>query len=159
MGQPEVSADLLQAELVIGYPFNRTTGPVIGAFYTGLREQVVVGIRGSDGRVVCPPYEYDPLTGEPLTELVTVGNQGVVESWSWVDTVRDLQPLDRPHALALIKLDGADTAMLHVVDAGSADAITTGSRVEIHWAEERTGAVTDIAYFELAESSTNGSDA
>ena len=31
----------------------RTTGPVIGAFLTALREQRVLGIRGADGRVVC----------------------------------------------------------------------------------------------------------
>ena len=64
---------VLAAPLIIEYPFSRTTGPVIGAFLTGLREQVLLGIKGTDGRVLVPPTEYDPLTGEDLTELVEVG--------------------------------------------------------------------------------------
>ena len=52
--------DLLHAPLVIEYGFMRTTGPVIGAFLTALRDRRVLGIRGADGRVVCPPVEYDP---------------------------------------------------------------------------------------------------
>ena len=146
-----VSSELLRADLVLEYPFNRTTGPVIGAFYTGLREQIVVGIRGVDGRVVCPPVEYDPTTGEPLTELVKVADTGTVTSWTWVSTPRPVEALDHPYALAFIQLDGADTSMLHVIDAPSADAVQVGSKVKIRWADERTGAITDIAAFELVE--------
>jgi uncharacterized OB-fold protein len=140
--------ELLHAPLTIEYGFMRTTGPVIGAFLTALREQRVLGIRGADGRVVCPPTEYDPSTGEPLTEMVEVGAEGTVVAWSWVGTVRDGQPLDRPHALALVRLDGADTSMLHVVDVEGPDAIATGDRVRIRWADEREGLITDIACFE-----------
>lgn len=145
--------DLLEAPLVIEYPFNRTTGPVIGAFLTGLREGVVLGIRGVDGRVVCPPTEYDPTTGEPLTELVEVGAAGVVTSWSWVSQLREGQPIQRPHALALIQLDGADTSMLHVVDCGDPSGLATGDRVRIRWREEREGLITDIECFEPEEAS------
>jgi len=141
---PDDSTELLSAPLVIEYPFNRTTGPVIGAFLTALQDRRVLGIRGVDGRVVCPPVEYDPQTGDPLTELVEVGSEGVVTSWSWVSEVRDGQPLDHPHALALIRLDGADTSILHVVDG----PIATGDRVRIRWAAEPQGLITDIAAFE-----------
>ena len=41
---------VLRAPMVIEYPFSRTTGPVIGAFLTGLREKVLVGIKGSQAR-------------------------------------------------------------------------------------------------------------
>lgn len=140
---------LLHAPLVIEYGFMRTTGPVIGAFLTALRERRVLGIRGADGRVVCPPVEYDPATGAPLTELVEVGAEGTVTSWSWVSKVREGQALDRPHALALIRLDGADTSMLHVIDAPDAGAVSTGARVRIRWADEPQGLISDIACFEL----------
>lgn len=142
---------MLSAPLVIEYPFNRTTGPVIGAFLTGLQAKRVLGIRGADGRVVCPPVEYDPQTGAPLTEMVEVGTEGEIVSWSWVSHVRDGQPLTTPHALALVRLDGADTAMLHAVDAPGPDAVRTGARVRIRWAEERQGLIGDIACFELID--------
>lgn len=146
MAEPGV----LSAPLIIEYPFNRTTGPVIGAFLTGLRSQRVLGIRGADGRVICPPVEYDPQTGEPLTEMVEVGTEGTVTSWSWVAHPREGQPLDRPHALALIRLDGADTSMLHVVDLPADAGIEVGTRVRIRWRPEREGLITDIECFELA---------
>ncbi len=148
MNDAAAAGDLLHAPLVIEYGFMRTTGPVIGAFLTALREQRVLGIRGTDGRVVCPPVEYD-TTGAPLTEMVEVGSEGTITSWSWVAQVRDGQPLDHPHALALIRLDGADTAIMHVVDAPGPDAVSTGARVRIRWADEPEGLITDIACFEL----------
>ena len=50
--------------------------------------------------------------------LVEVGPGGVVETWAWVGEPTRKHPLDHPFAFALIKLDGADTALLHAVDAG-----------------------------------------
>ncbi len=147
MPDEHTGSDLLEAPLAIEYPFNRTTGPVIGPFLTALIDQRVLGIRGEDGRVICPPTEYDPLTGAPLTEMVEVASTGKVTSWSWIGTVREGQPLQHPHALALIQLDGADTSMMHVVDAGSADAMVTGMRVAVRWSDERSGSIADIACF------------
>lgn len=140
--------DVLSAPLIVEYPFTRTVGPVQSAFFTGLREGVVIGVRTTDGRVLCPPVEYDPSTSEALTELVEVGSSGEVTTWAWITEPRDAQPLDRPFAWALIRLDGADTAMLHAVDAGSPEAMSTGMRVRVRWAEEREGAITDIVCFE-----------
>ena len=142
-------AEVMRAPLVIEYPFSRTTGPVVGAFLTGLRERLLIGIKGSDGRVIVPPVEYDPVTAEDLTEMVDVGPGGTVTSYAWVEHPQDKHPLDRPFAWALIELDGADTSMLHLVDSGSSGRITTGARVTPHWREERQGAITDIEYFEL----------
>ena len=139
--------EVLSAPLIIEYPFTRTTGPVIGAFLTGLREQVLVGSRAADGRVIVPPAEFDPVTGEDLTELVEVGPAGTVTTWAWVTTPHDKHPLDRPFAWAQIQLDGADTSMLHAVDAGSIDAISTGLRVVPVWADEREGHINDITWF------------
>jgi uncharacterized protein len=144
VGQGEV----LSAPLVLEYPFRRTVGPVQSAFLTGLREGIVLGIRTSDGRVMCPPVEYDPVTGDELDELVTLGESGTVTTWSWEPEPRPEQPLDRPFAWALIRLDGADTGMLHAVDAGTPDRIQAGTTVRIRWADERQGAITDIACFE-----------
>jgi uncharacterized OB-fold protein len=67
--------------------------------------------------------------------------------------------LDRPFAWALIKLDGADTPLLHAVDAGTSEAISTGTRVHVHWADEPVGAITDIACFKLGEEAEEVPDA
>mgnify|MGYP003376474595 CR=1 FL=1 len=53
--------------------------------------------------MVCPPVEYDPTTGAPLTDMVEVGTEGTITSWSWVSGVREGQALATPHALALAR--------------------------------------------------------
>jgi hypothetical protein len=55
-----------------------------------------------------------------------------------------------------VQLDGADTGLLHPLDAGSPDAVSTGMRVRIRWTDPREGAITDIACFEPA--GAEGSD-
>jgi uncharacterized OB-fold protein len=143
-------AEILSAPMVIEYPFSRTVGPVQSAFLTGLREGLVLGVRTGDGRVLCPPVEYDPVTSEELGELVELGDTGTVTTWSWEPSPRPKQPLDRPFAWALVRMDGADTGLLHVLDAGSPDRVSTGMQVRVRWRDQREGAITDIACFEPA---------
>jgi len=137
----------LSAPLKLSFDYTRSVGPLLSQFFTALRERRIVGVRGSDGRVHVPPAEYDPVTYEALTEVVPVSSVGTVMSWTWQSAPLEGQPLDKPFAWALIKLDGADTPLLHAVDAGSSDAISTGDRVHAHWIDEPVGAITDIAYF------------
>lgn len=142
-----MSEDILQAPLVLEYPFSRTTGPVVGAFMTGLREGMILGIRRGDGTVLVPPTEYDPETSEPLTDMVEVGQSGEVVSWTWSPTVRDQQPFDSPFAWALVRLDGADTPILHAVLVDGPESMGTGMRVTARWRSEREGHITDIVGF------------
>lgn len=141
----------LSAPLKLSFDYTRSVGPVLGAFFTALRERRIVGVRGSDGRVYVPPAEYDPVSYEPLTEIVPVSSVGTVVSWSWQPDPLEGQPLDTPFAWALIKLDGADVPLLHAVAAESPQDISVGTRVHAHWADETVGAITDIAYFAIGE--------
>ncbi|CAM5338471.1 DNA-binding protein [Streptomyces avidinii] len=143
--------EILRAPLVVEFPFTRSLGPVQSAFLTGLRERVVLGVTTADGRVMVPPVEYDPVTAEEIRDLVEVGATGTVTTWAWNAAPRRGQPLDTPFAWVLVRLDGADTGILHALDAPGPDAVRTGMRVRIRWAGERTGAITDIACFEPAE--------
>jgi uncharacterized OB-fold protein len=141
----------LSAPLKLSFDYTRSVGSLLGQFFTALRERRIVGVRGSDGRVHVPPAEFDPVTYERLTEIVPVAGVGTVLSWTWQPAPLAGQPLDRPFAWALIKLDGADTSLLHAIDAGSAESMSTGTRVHAHWIDEPAGAITDIAYFSLGD--------
>lgn len=136
----------LSAPLKLSFDYTRSVGPLLSQFFTALRDRRIVGVRGSDGRVHVPPAEYDPITYAALTEVVPVSAVGTVQSWTWQSTPLEGQPLDRPFAWALIKLDGADTALLHAVDAPEG-TLKSGDRVHAHWVDEPVGAITDIAYF------------
>jgi uncharacterized OB-fold protein len=130
----------------VEFPYTRSLGPVLSRFMTGLANGEVIGGVLSDGRVAVPPPEFDPITHAPTTEFRSVGSSGEVLTWSWVSEPVPNQPLDHPFAWALIRLDGADTPLLHAIDADLA-SMHTGMRVHIAWTHDRVGAITDIAHF------------
>ncbi|MEU2158021.1 OB-fold domain-containing protein [Streptomyces sp. NPDC019396] len=145
--------EVLRAPLVVEFPFTRSLGPVQSAFLTGLRERTVLGVRTTAGQVLVPPVEYDPETAQEIRELVEVAPVGTVTTWAWNPAPRRGQPLRTPFAWVLVRLDGADTALLHALDAPGPEDVHTGMRVRVRWAPERVGAITDIACFEPYEAS------
>lgn len=143
-----MTSEPLSAPLNVGFDYTRSTGPVLGRFLAGLRDRRIIGSRAADGSVSVPPVEYDPATAAPSTEFSPVGTHGTVTSWTWVAEPVAGQPFDRPFGWALVRLDGADTAILHAVDVASSAELRTGLRVRVRWAAETIGAITDIACFE-----------
>lgn len=138
-------ADALTARYTLAYPYERSLGPLLTQAYAGLAERRILAARGRDGRVWMPPSEADPA-GHAAVELVPVGPGGVVETAVWVATPAPEHPVAEPFAWALIRLDGADTAFLHVVP-GPEGTARPGVRVVAAWREERTGSPRDLVGF------------
>jgi uncharacterized protein len=147
----------LSAPVTVAFDYTRSTGPVLGRFLGGLRDGRVVGGRTSEGKVVVPPPEYDPVTYQQLDDFVDVADIGTVTAWTWVPEPVKGQPFDRPFAFALVTLDGADVPLLHALDVSSAEDVETGMRVRVRWRAERVGAITDIECFEPLPEGEGGS--
>ncbi|MFN2425045.1 MAG: Zn-ribbon domain-containing OB-fold protein [Candidatus Binatia bacterium] len=142
---------VLSAVHTLEYPYTRSVGTVIGTFLAGLRDGRILGTRTPSGDVLVPPSEFDPATAATLTEMCDVSDTGTVTTWSWVAEPRAKHPLQTPFAWALIRLDGAATALLHVVDVADEASMKTGMRVKARWRAERKGMITDIECFEAAD--------
>ncbi len=141
-------SEFLSAPHVLEYSYRRSLGSVLSRFFTGLRDHKIEAVSTKSGRVLMPPAEYDPETGESTSdEWTEVGPGGTVKTWAWVHQPLDRHPLDHPFAFALIQLDGADTALAHAVDAGSEANMRTGLRVTAKWADETKGCIGDIVSF------------
>jgi uncharacterized OB-fold protein len=136
----------LTAPYVLEYAYKRSVGPVIGRFLAALRDGRIEGVRTRSGRVLVPPAEYDE-EGEPTGEMVPLPPTGTVKSWAWVERPRAKHPLSQPFAWALIQIDGADTAMLHAVDAPFS-RMKTGMRVRARFRSERKGEIHDLECFD-----------
>jgi len=145
-----MSDEILTAPYVLEYTYKRSVGPVIGRFLAALREGRLEGARTRSGRVIVPPVEYDE-SGFAIEDLVSLPSTGRVTTWSWVAEPRPRHPLPRPFAWALIQIDGADTAMLHAVDAGVISKMKTGLRVRARFRAERKGEIRDLECFEVCE--------
>lgn len=140
----------LSALHVLEFDYTRSLGPTLARFFEGLRERKIVGARTASGKVLVPPSPHDPETSEDIAELVDLPDTGVVTTWAWVPKPRPKHPLRRPFAWALVQIDGADTAMLHAVDAGDESKMSTGMRVKARWADEPSGSILDLSCFEPA---------
>jgi hypothetical protein len=137
-----------ESSWTLEFPYRRSLGPVVGAFFTALRDGKVIGTKTTSGRVLCPPLEYDPDTGEAVADgFVDVSPTGTVETATWVSEPLRKHPLQTPFAWVLVKLDGADTTLMHALDAPQ-DRAVKGARVQIRWRDERQGHITDIECFE-----------
>ena len=137
------------AQHVVAYDYRRSVGPVLGRFFTELRERRIVANRTAAGRLLSPPMEHDPETAAAAEPgFVEVGPGGTVTTWCWVARPRARHPLQKPFAWALVRLDGADTALLHAVDSGNEGRMRTGLRVRPRWRTETRGEIGDIECFE-----------
>ena len=81
--------------------------------------------------------------------MVEVGPGGVVESFSWIENPQHHHLIKEPFAFALIKLDGADTSMLHMVAQCKEADLSIGSRVKANWSEIQEQRITDIKFFTI----------
>ena len=73
----------------------------------------------------------------------------MIESFSWSEEPKHHHLIKNPFAFALIKLDGADTSMLHMVTESDEADLKIGSRVTANWSATMENRITDIKFFTL----------
>jgi uncharacterized OB-fold protein len=134
------------------FAYKHSAGETIGRFLAGLKEQKKIwGWRTSGQGVVVPPLGYSEIDASSGGEWVEVKETGVVTAVAVVQKpLEKLHPFSEPFAFVLVKLDGADTALAHVVKDGL-DKLRVGSRVRAVWAddEQRQGTIRDIECFQV----------
>ena len=140
----------MRADVTMEFPYKHSTGETIGRFLAGLKEQQTIwGQRVAGQGVVVPPLGYSEIDASAGGAWVEVRPTGTVTAVAGVRKPLDhLYPSAEPFAFVLVKLDGADTALAHIVTDGH-EGVQVGSRVEAVWADERTGTIRDIARFRL----------
>jgi len=137
---------------VMEFPYKHSTGATIGRFLAGLKEQKTIwGQRAAGQGVVVPPTGYSEVDASAATEWVEVKDSGVLTAVAVVHhPIARLHPFAEPFAFVLVKLDGADTALAHVVKDDLA-TLKVGSRVRAVWKpdDQRIGSIRDIECFRL----------
>jgi uncharacterized protein len=132
-------------------PYNYFAGRVGSRWLVALRdEQKIYGVRHpKTGKVYVPPRQVDERDFTDLTaDWVEVGPEGEVTGFTVVRYPEPYQPLPVPFGLALIRLDGADTSLAHIVREQDLGRLKVGGRVRAKFAEKRTASILDIGWFE-----------
>jgi uncharacterized OB-fold protein len=152
MSDSEQATAPLHQRQVMEFPYKHSTGETIGRFLAGLKEQKTIwGQRVSGQGVVVPPLGYSEVDASAGGEWVAVKDTGTVTACAVVhQPIERLHPSAAPFAFVLVRLDGADTGLAHIVTA-DLDRVHVGARVQAVWAADdvRCGSIRDIACFRL----------
>jgi uncharacterized OB-fold protein len=134
-------------------PYRYSMGGVPSKFFIEIRDnQKIMGIRCPSCDVVfIPPRSTCGRCFSQLHEWVEVGNRGTLETYTQVRYSTPVQPTSAPFHYGIIKLDGADTGLAHLVGDLRGKEPRIGMRVQAVFKEERKGNILDILYFKPVE--------
>lgn len=145
------STDAFVVHGTFALPYNYFAGRLGSTWLIALRdEQKIYGLRHpNNGKVYVPPRQTDERDFVDLTgDWVEVGPAGIITGLTIIRYQAPYHPLPTPFGLALIKLDGADTALVHLIRQSDLPRAGIGNRVRAVFAKERKGSILDISYFE-----------
>ena len=157
-GTPVRSADLKKGRVFtttyvprIQYAWD--TGQAIGRYLEELKNGRLIARRCNNcQRIMIPPRMFCERCFRPTHDWVVVKDTGTVNTFSLSYVSWDVRRLKKPEIPAVIEIDGASTGMgiMHVLGNVKPKAVRIGMRVRAVWkpAKQRTGSITDIAYFE-----------
>jgi hypothetical protein len=98
-------------------------------------------------KVYVPPVKTCGECFVACDQWLQVKDTGTVESFTVVHYAHTMQPTAPPLAYGLIKLDGADGALLHLIGGVDTAKISQGMKVKAVYADSREGSILDIKYF------------
>ncbi len=118
-------------------------------FFAELRDHgKILGVRcPTCNRVYVPPRINCKECFSELKEWVEVSNEGTLQTYTIVNQPGVRQPAEPPYALGIVRLDGADTGLVHCLGGADPAQFQIGMRVRAVFEDERTGNIKDIKYF------------
>ena len=130
-------------------PYRYSMGAAASKFFSEIRDnKKIMGIRCPKCDLVyVPPRSTCGRCFSPLNDWVEVGGQGTLETYTRVRYQPPVQPVAAPFFYGIIKLDGADTGLPHLIGDANGKELRIGMRVQAVFKEERVGNLLDILYF------------
>jgi len=134
----------------ISVPYTWWAGETAGRFLNALRdEQTIYGTRCDRcNRVFIPPRKTCPTCFTPNETWTPVKKIGTVVAHTVARRQLAAIPENVPVIFALVRLDGADTAMLHRITGADPDRIAIGMRVRACFSDQAGATINAISHFE-----------
>lgn len=133
----------------IDLPFSYSAGKTASRFFVELRDhQRIMGKRCPFcQRVIVPAQLFCKECFVETDEWVEVGPEGTLVTFTVVYRKENHHPKEAPLAYGIIKLDGADTSIVHFISETEVTKLEQGMRLRAIFSEERKGHILDIEYF------------
>ena len=134
----------------LALPYTYFAGRVGSTFITTIRDKhKIMGVKcNACDKVFVPPRQTCERCLEDIREnWVELGNAGEVVNFTAVRYEDKHLPRKVPFVLAMIKLDGADTPLVHILEGVDMDAVQIGMKVKAVFASKTTHTILDIDHF------------
>ena len=142
--------EVLVHEGKISVPYSWTVGSTLSRFYCELRDRGKIWAnRCPDcGTVFVPPKAKCVNCYRDPHDWVELPGTGTVETYTVVRYEEPaLHPRKAPFVYGIVKMDGADTGMVHLIGEVAPEEVRVGMRVEAVLEKEREGNILDIKHF------------
>lgn len=151
MTAPAAEPLVIPAEWHVRYDY--PAGETATRFFAGLRDKRILATRCSaSGLSYLPPRAYCERSFQPCDSWIEAGHEGVVEAATIVSAAFENLP-PPPYAIAYVRLDGVDTALLNFVHGldlselpAAAARLSPGARVRVVFKDAPEGRITDFHY-------------
>ena len=144
-------SDCFVVEGKLALPYTYFAGRVGSKFITTMRDQKkIMGVRCSQcNKVFVPPRQTCAICLEDLqNNWVELQNAGEVTNFTVVRYNDKHLPRTAPFILVMVKLEGADTPMVHILEGIKPEEVRMGLKVKPVFAKETTNTILDIDHFE-----------
>lgn len=133
----------------IKVPYKHTAGAYVERFITEIgKNKRIMGVKCPKcSKVFVPPRMICAECFEKMEEWVEVGNQGKVVGFTTIAHSTPVMPLEPPYSYAIIRLDGADTDIVHIINIGDPKQLKVGMRVKAVFKEKPRKRILDIEFF------------
>lgn len=148
--EQELSAvEPLVYESQISVPYHWWAGETASRFFVSLRDKrQILGTKcGQCAKVYVPPRKTCPQCFNRDMSWVELPPTGELVTHTVVHRQLDALAKKTPVIFGLIRLDGADTALLHMLGEVEPKEVIIGMRIQAVFANDRKGNILDIAYF------------
>lgn len=143
----------------IKMPYTWSVGETGSRFLVALRDEQTIWANrcARCGTVYVPPRKNCGRCFIDISpdDWLPVGPEGVVTAYTLVHYAHALQAARPPFAYAIVRLDGADVGLLHIITCGL-ERLKNGARVRARFRPERSGSILDIDGFELVPGEVEG---
>lgn len=134
---------------VIRVPYRYNMGKIASKFFKEIRDHKrIMGIKCAKCKITyMPPRSTCGKCFSILQDWVEVSEQGILQTFTVVHYSTSVQPVPVPLIYGIVKLDGADTGLAHLVGEANPPKLWIGMRLQAVFKEERRGNMLDILYF------------
>lgn len=138
---------------VIKVPYRYNMGKVGSKFFVAIRDhKKIFGIRCPKCRITyVPPRSTCGKCFNLLQDWIEVSDQGTLETFTIVNYSTTVQPVAAPLIYGIVKLEGADTGLAHLIGETDPGKLRIGMRLKAVFKDERRGNMLDILYFKPLE--------